>query len=131
MLKDINFDRIDRIAVAAVPNSEDDLWSVYLVNMSEEILEMVMVSSWGYGELNGEIKETSVLRWMLGNISAFSYCKIEEIPDEMRALNNEFLISFLFKDKLLDKKVVFVADSIDERFFISVPYLNQSGVVIR
>lgn len=132
MLKDINFERIESIALAVVPNGpEDEMWTVYLINQGEEDLSSVMVSSKGYGEQNGQNKETATLRWMLGDIPAQSICIVEEIPDEVRSLNNEFLISFFLKNQLLDKKVVFVVDSIQEQFFTDVPIVNQKGVMIR
>ncbi len=132
MLKDINFNRIESIIIAVTPNgAEDDMWTVYLINQGTEPLETVMVSSRGFGEYKGVSKETATLRWMLGDIPANSFCIIEEIPDEVRSLNNEFLISFFMNRQLLDKKVVFVADSIDEQFFTDIPLVNRRGVMIR
>lgn len=131
MLKDINFNRIDSIIVAIVPNgAEDDMWTVYLINQGEEPLSTVMVSSKGFGEKDGVKKETATLRWMLGDIAPHSVCIIEEIPDEVRSLNNEFLISFFMNNQLLDKKVVFVADSIQEQFFTDIPLIDKRGVMI-
>lgn len=132
MLKDINFTRIESIIIAVAPNgAEDDMWTVYLINQGNEPLETVMVSSRGFGEYEGLSKETATLRWMLGDIPANSVCIIEEIPDEVRSLNNEFLISFFMNRQLLDKKVVFVADSIDEQFFTDIPLIDKKGVMIR
>lgn len=132
MLKDINFNRIESIVIAVAPNGpEDDMWTVYLINQGTESLGTVMVSSRGYGEHEGIPKETATLRWMLGDIPANSVCIIEEIPDEVRSLNNEFLISFFMNNQLLDKKVVFVADSIDEQFFTDIPLIGKKGAMIR
>lgn len=132
MLKDINFERIESIAIAVVPNGpEDDMWTVYLINQGDQDLSHVMVSSRGFGEQDGVLKETATLRWMIGDVPAQSICIIEEIPDEVRSLNNEFLMSFFLNNQLLDKKVVFVADSIQEQFFTDIPLVNQKGVMIR
>lgn len=132
MLKDINFNRIETIVIAIVPNGpEDDMWTVYLLNLGDEPLSTVMVSSKGFGENDGLKKETATLRWMLGDIAAKSVCIIEEIPDEVRSLNNEFLISFFMNNQLLDKKVVFVSDSIQEQFFTDIPLIHKKGVMIR
>lgn len=132
MLKDINFERIESIALAVVPNGpEDDMWTVYLINQGNEDLSSVMVSSRGYGEQDGQSKETATLRWMIGDVPAQTICIVEEIPDEVRKINNEFLISFFLNNQLLDKKVVFVADSIQEQFFTDIPIVNKKGVLIR
>lgn len=132
MLKDIQFERNENIALAIVPNGpEDDMWTVYLINQGEEELGTVMVSSRGYGLQDGINKETATLRWMLGDITAHSICIIEEIPDEVRSLNNEFLLSYFLGNKMRDKKVVFVAESIQEQFFVDIPILNKKGVLIR
>lgn len=132
MLKDINFERIESIAIAVVSNGpEDDMWTVYLINQGDQDLSHVMVSSKGFGEIDGTMKETATLRWMIGDLPAQSICIIEEIPDDVRSLNNEFLMSFFLNNQLLDKKVVFVSDSIQEQFFIDIPLVNQKGVMIR
>src|SRR5690606_7524470 len=119
-------------ALAVVPNGpEDDMWTVYLINQGHEDLSSVMVSSKGYGVQDGQAKETATLRWMIGDVPAQTICIVEEIPDEVRKINNEFLISFFLNNQLLDKKVVFVADSIQEQFFTDIPLVNKKGVLIR
>ena len=132
MLKDINFQRIESIAVAVIPDEkEDGIWKAFLLNQTDFILKTVMVSSKGYGDIDGKLKETATLRWILNDMPPQSFQPIEEIPDELRLLNNEFLISFVINGKLLDKKVIFVPESIQETFYIDVPLLNQKGVLIR
>lgn len=132
MLKDIDFTRKEFVAVALAKNNvDDDMWVAYLLNLGDENLNTVMVSSRGYGEVDGMKKETATLRWMLGEIVAQSICVIEEIPDDVIQLNNEFLISFFLGNQLLDKKIIFLAESCTEEFMIDLPLLNKKGILIR
>lgn len=132
MLKDIDFTRREFVAVAIAKNHiEDDMWIAYLLNLVEEDFNTVMVSSRGYGEVNGLKKETAILRWNLGDIAAQSICVIEEIPDDVIQLNNEFLISFFIGNHLYDKKIIFLAESCSEEMMTEIPILKKRGVLIR
>lgn len=132
MLKDINFTRTEFVAVAIAKNHiEDDMWIAYLLNLGEEDFNTVMVSTRGYGEINGTKKETAILRWNLGEIPAQSVCVIEEIPDDVIQLNNEFLISFFIGNQLYDKKIIFLPESCIEEMMTEIPLLLKRGVLIR
>ncbi|HUH72809.1 MAG TPA: hypothetical protein VLZ75_00240 [Chitinophagales bacterium] len=132
MLKDINFTRNESIAIAIAKNHvEDDMWIAYLLNLGDVDLNTVMVSSRGYGDMNGIHKETATLRWMLDDIPAQSICVIEEIPDDVIQLNNEFLVSFFCGNQLFDKKIIFLSESCTEEFMTDIPLLKKRGVLIR
>ncbi|MFY8108123.1 MAG: hypothetical protein ACOVO9_03990, partial [Bacteroidia bacterium] len=81
MLKDIETEGIKDIAVAAVhelnPETSMMVWNVYLINFSKNLLDGVIVSSHGWGTINGEEKKTSQLRHFLKEVEPISYKKIE------------------------------------------------------
>ena len=80
MLKDIETEGIKDIAVAAIlelnPETSMMVWNVYLINYSKNLLEGVIVSSHGWGTINGEEKKTSQLRHFLKEVEPISYKKI-------------------------------------------------------
>jgi hypothetical protein len=45
-------------------------------------------------------------------------------------LHNEYFISFFNSQGLFDKKYIFLAESIHEKNFTSIPYMNKKGVMI-
>lgn len=129
MKKDIPIQPVNDVGIAIVPD-EDGVWEVYLINNKEERLRHVMVSSRGYGELNGEKTETTALRYYYDNISAKTAFKVELIISDLLQLANEYWVSFSLNDYLYDKKYVFVQGSIDEAYFTMIPILEKRGVLI-
>lgn len=133
MKKDLPENIVEDIAVAVVldnstPDSKD--WNVYLINLKNETIETVLVSSKGYGIKNGEEVKTSILRHSLGDVPAKSSIKIEPIDEHVFGLSNEYWLSYYIGGHIYDKKFVFLPESIIETNFIRVPVLNKVGVMI-
>ena len=132
MLKDINREEIEDIAIAVVPSVEDSsVWEVYMINLKEEGLENVIVASKGYGVYKGEEVKTSVLRHYLGSFQPLDIRLIEPIQKEMFGLNNEYWVSFYIGQNIFDKKFIFLPESITEDNFIRIPFIDRPGVMIR
>ena len=136
MLKDIPQLIVEDIAIAILPkdeaNKEEEmLWDVYLINLKELEINNVIVSSKGYGAINGEQVKTSTLRHYLGSIQPLDYILIEPIQNKIFGLNNEYWVSFYIKDEIFDKKFVFLPETISEDYFTLIPFLNKRGVMIR
>lgn len=134
MLKDIITEKVENIALAAVPRTHEDntiTWEVYLINLKTVTITGVLVSSQGYGERGGEKIRTSTLRHFFDTIEAESYTLIEPIIDEVLALTNEYWISFYENGKLFDKKYLFVPDSIRPEFLTAVPVINRKGILLK
>ncbi|MEO8761333.1 MAG: hypothetical protein ABI388_08265 [Bacteroidia bacterium] len=121
------------IAVAIVPeNSEDQNgWMVYLVNLKNNSLENVIVSSKGYGEIDNRNLQTSTLRHFMEKVEPHTYSKIEPIMEDVFCLANEYWVSFYINKTIYDKKFVFLPESIQENNFITIPFLNKKGVMIK
>ncbi|MCC7231598.1 MAG: hypothetical protein IT242_01535 [Bacteroidia bacterium] len=134
MLKDIPQLVVENIVMAVVHEPDDDgnmVWNVYLVNLYDEPIRGVLVSSKGYGHYEGRDVKTSVLRHLIGTIDPRDYAKIEPIMTNLFGLNNEYWVSF-YKDKnMYDKKYIFLPESIREENFVMIPVLNRRGVMIR
>lgn len=125
--------RAEDIAVAVVPELIEDQngWMVYLINLKNTTLENVLISSKGYGEMNNKNLRTSELRHYIEKLDAHEYAKIEPIIEDVFGLNNEYWVSFYVNKTIYDKKFLFLPESIQETNFITIPFLNKKGVMIR
>ena len=133
MKKDLPENIVENISIAVVLESatpETKNWNVYLINMKDEPLETVLVSSKGYGEKNGEAVKTSILRHSIGKIEAHDFAVIEMIDEQVFGLTNEYWLSYYINGEIFDKKFIFVPESIVESNLIRIPVLNKPGVMI-
>jgi hypothetical protein len=135
MLKDIHRETVEDIAIAIVPklpvgDDSTDLWEVYVINLKDQPIENVMVSSTGYGLREGEEVRTSVLRHFIGDMEPISYSMIEPIQEDVFGLNNEYWLSYYIGREIFDRKYVFLPESINEDYFTRIPLLNRKGVMI-
>lgn len=134
MLKDIPQLPVENIIIAIVKELSDEgemVWNVYLLNLYDEPISNVLVSSKGYGSFEEREVKTSVLRHMIGNVDAQDYAKIEPIMENLFGLSNEFWVSFYKGKDIYDKKYIFLPESITEDNFTIIPVLNKQGVMIR
>lgn len=135
MKKDIAFPKVKGLAMAIVPDQPDAEnstgWSVYLINLENRVLETVLVTSKGYGEIDGRKKDTSVMRHQLGTIEGQQAIKVEGIIEEVFQLTNEFWVSFWVDGTMYDKKYLFVPGSVHPNNFTDIPLLNERGVMIK
>jgi len=125
--------RAEDIAVAIVPELIEDQngWMVYLINLKNTSLENVLVSSQGYGEMNNKNIRTSELRHYIEKLDAKKFARIEPIMEDVFGLNNEYWVSFYVDKTIYDKKFLFLPESIQETNFITIPFLNKKGVMIK
>ncbi len=134
MLKDIPKLLVEKIVVAIVQeNDEEDnlIWNVYLINLYDEEIYGVLVSSKGYGKFEGREVKTSVLRHLIGTVEPQEYAKIEPLMEDLIGLSNEYWVSFYKNKQMYDKKYVFLPESIREENLTLIPVLNKKGVMIQ
>lgn len=132
MKKDIPQHKVEDLAIAVVPSEKDEtMWDSYVINLKEEAIQSVLINSKGYGELDGERKETSVLRHFFEELGPLAIAKIEPIPEKLFELTNEYWVSFSHAGYMYDKKYVFVRGSINPANFTTIPFINKKGVMIR
>lgn len=135
MKKDINPSPIKDVAISVVKEVNEinqDVWNVYLINMTSEKLQQVLVSSRGYLKLeNGEEIKTTTLRHALGDVEPMSFVKIEPIMEDVFRLHNEYWLSFFKDNELLDKKYIFLAETIKDDNLISIPIIFKKGILIK
>ena len=128
--------KVEDVAMAIVQqyNEENEIiYYAYLLNLREDIMEGIIVTSKGYGQNvdSGERVKTSTLRHSLEILLPNEAAKIEPLMEEVFALSNEYWVSFWVNDQLFDKKFVFLAESISEENMKKIPLLGEIGVMIK
>lgn len=135
MIKDIVRPEVEDVAIVVVKEFDEEfleeMWNAYLVNMKQERIYNILVTSKGYGSIADQKKETSIIRRFYEELPAQSYALIEPIMEELFVLNNEFWVSFYIDGQIYDKKYVFVPESIVPENFTLIPLIGKQGVMIR
>lgn len=133
MKNDIIVPTVKDVVVAAVPRTSDlseELWDIYIINLREEKMANVLITSQGYGSINGNDMSTTVLRHFHQELSEQSALKIEPIQTSLFGIKNEYWISFNDGDVMLDKRFVFEPNTISKEALENVPLLDRPGVFI-
>ncbi len=134
MIKDIIIEKVTDVAVAVVPETRDlgeTEWSVYLLNLKPDVIDGVLISSKGYGNMDGKDVKTSTLRQFWEKVPGKDFVKVELIEKKLFGITNEFWVSFWHHGILYDKRYVFVTESIIENNFTHVPLIGVRGVMIK
>jgi len=133
MLKDIIEPDFDGIGIAVVRETNELnewIWNVYVINFNNETLTGVLVSSKGYGTIDGEKRESSTLRHFLDTIEPLSYLKIEPIIEDVFVLNNEYWLSFYLNGKIYDRKFVFMENTIVKDRLQPINIIDKNGILL-
>ena len=135
MRKELQGPKVENIGVAIVEQVNElnvKIYNVYLLNLSEEIIEGIMITSKGYGEnlKTGEKVKTSTLRHSLEVLLPNEVAKIEPIMENVFGIANEFWVSYWSNDVMFDKKFIFVPESISPKNMKTIPVLGDKGVMI-
>jgi len=131
MKKDIPFHPVTGVKMA-IARSEKDAgadWAVYIINKNLISLQTLMITSKGYGQLEGEKKQTSTLRHLIQELEATSVAKVEIIDPKLFSLTNEFWVSYYIMNQIFDKKFIFVQGSMEESNIRYIPELDLFGVL--
>lgn len=134
MKKDLPENIVEDVAMAVVLVSETPEvkhWTVYLVNLKNEPISNVLISSKGYGEKAGKMVKTSVLRHFLGDLAPRSFAGVEAIDTEVFGLTNEYWLSYYIDGVIYDKKFIFLPESIVDEHLIHIPLVDKPGVMIK
>ncbi len=135
MREELQGPKVENVAVAVVKELNEDketVFYVYLINLRDDIMEGIIVTSKGYGENpnTGEKIKTSVLRHTLEILLPNEAAKIEPIMEDVFGIANEYWVSFWVNDDMYDKKFVFPAESINENNIKTIPVLGVEGIMI-
>ena len=133
MKKDIATPEVTDVAVAVVPRNDagEELWDIHLLNLGDQPLENVLITSQGYGSIDGVDKTTTVLRHFHQSLGARKAVKIEPIQPALFNINNEYWVSFNRGDHMLDKRYTFAAGTISDTALTTLPILDRPGVLMQ
>ena len=135
MRADILSPLVENVKMVVVPEKNEEGATqhyVYLLNLREDIMEGIIITSKGYGvnEATGEKITTSMLRHSLEVLLPDEAAKIEPIMEDVFKLTNEFLISFWVEDTMYDKKFIFLPETINEKNYVTIPKMCGKGIVV-
>jgi len=132
MKKDIVIPKVENVYVVAVKEWNDDFqentWYAYLVNNTNEKLEMPIVVSRAYGKINGEDRITGTFRHGFQELLSNEFTKIELLENNVLQLSNEFYLTYFVDGKLYDKKFIFQQNGINDNATATIPVMNKRGV---
>jgi hypothetical protein len=133
MLKDIDNPVSQNVTIAAIYEMNDDkemVWNIYLLNYKQHAIEGVLVTSKGYGELNNEAVETSVLRHFVKELPGQSVARIEPIQEDVFQLTNEYFVTYYEGPTLFEKKFLFEPYSISIKNTNHITFIGQLGIEV-
>ncbi len=136
MLKDIQHKKMVGFGVAMVPHEMDDkvipvFWDCYLINMKNETIRDLLITSKGYGFIRGEERRSSTLRYFYPRLEGQMAVRLETLGEELFRLTNEFWVSFSCGGYMFDKRFLFVEGSLDTAHLTPVPVVGKRGVLIQ
>ncbi len=133
MKKDIVIPQVKNVHVAAIKawheDFEDHLWTIYLINNQNVVIDNVMVVSKASGTLNQETKKTSVLRHAYLEINAYSAIRIEILTPDLLELNNEFMVTYFQNQQLFDKNFIFPKKYFQAEELQKIPVIEALGIM--
>lgn len=131
MKKDIDFHPVTgvKLAIAKKETANGVEWGVYIFNLNLIELKTIMITSKGYGILDGEKRQTSTLRHMIEELGPEEMAKIEPIDPAVFSLTNEFWVSYYILDQIFDKKFIFTPGSFDPANIQMIPELGLEGIL--
>ena len=127
--------KVENVSVAIVELlvENEKVYYAYLLNLRDDIMEGIIVSTTGYGEnaQTGDKIRTSTLRHCIELLLPNEAAKIEPIMPDVFGLSNEYWVSFWVNDIMYDKRFVFPAESICSENMQMINTLGQKGVIIK
>ncbi|GAB4490902.1 MAG: hypothetical protein OHK0045_16070 [Raineya sp.] len=132
MKKDIEFPEVEgiQIAIARKKNEEDKYeWFAYLLNTKEIDLHNVIITCSGYGEIDGEARSTSTLRYFFELVPALSTYLIEPLSPEIFALSSQYWVSYYIGNQIFDKKFIFTPELIERAEYIYIKQIDLEGIL--
>lgn len=133
MLRDIDLPRMSDFIIALTPQDSGlpgEIWDCHLINLKQKAVRNVLITSRGYGLMDGEERQSSTLRYFYEEIGPETSVLLEVLPPDLLALTNEFWVSFQFDGHMYDRKFLFVEGSLEPHNLFPVPLLNKRGVMI-
>ncbi len=135
MKKDIIIPKVEGVHVVAFQEWNDDFqensWYAYLVNDTDNLLEMATVVSRAYGLINDEERKTGTFRHAFAKVEPRTATKVELLENNVLQLNNEFMVAYFIGNTMFDKTFVLEANTFDEANFSDLPVILRKGILAK
>jgi len=129
--KDIEIPKVEDVYVVAVREKHAEYqtmdWNAYIINDRDVPLEMVLLVTRGYNELD----TTSTMRHSIKMLPAKSFAKIEFLQEDVLKLNNEFAVTFFADGKMYERTFILEKNTITEADVKAVPVMIQKGILAK
>ncbi|MDX1903862.1 MAG: hypothetical protein SFU27_06845 [Thermonemataceae bacterium] len=132
MKKDIDFPLVEGVQVAMVRQKnewQEYEWYAYLLNTKEIDLYNVIIACSGYGEIAGESRKTSTMRYLFEKIPALGNQLIEPIAPELLSFCSEYWVSYYINEAIFDKRFIFAPEMLQEQNFVYIKQLDLEGIL--
>ena len=133
MKKDIIIPIVEGVHIVAFKEWNDDFlensWYAYLVNDTDNLLEMATVVSRAYGLINGEERKTGSFRHAFAKVEPRTATKIELLENNVLQLNNEFMVAYFIGTTMFDKTFVLEANNFSDEAAVDLPVINKKGII--
>ena len=128
--------KVENVAVCVVRQFDENnepIHYAYLLNLRDDIMEGIIITSTGYGENanTGEKIKTSTLRHCIELLLPNEAAKIEPIMEDVFGISNEYWVSFWVDEVMYDKKFVFPPETICEKNLKTIKQLGAPGIMIQ
>lgn len=134
MLKDIKVELINDVHVAIVPETgvieTSEYFEVYFYSKRKTAISNILISAISFGKQGDKKVKTSRLVYQKDHLEPKGFFKFELLTKEHTKLFNEFLISFVDENKLLDRKIVFLPEVFKKGNLIPLPFIKKEGILI-
>ncbi len=133
MKKDIIIPIVEGVHIVAFKEWNDDFlensWYAYLVNDTDNLIEMATVVSRAYGLINGEERKTGSFRHAFAKVEPRTATKVELLENNVLQLNNEFMLAYFIGNTMFDKSFVFEVSDFLEEATLDLPIINKKGII--
>lgn len=133
MKKDIIIPIVEGVHIVAFKEWNDDFlensWYAYLVNDTDNLLEMATVVSRAYGLINGEECKTGSFRHAFAKVEPRTATKVELLENNVLQLNNEFMVAYFIGTTMFDKTFVLEANNFSDEAAVDLPVINKKGII--
>lgn len=133
MKKDIIIPIVEGVHIVAFKEWNDDFlensWYAYLVNDTDNLIEMATVVSRAYGLINGEERKTGSFRHAFAKVEPRTATKVELLENNVLQLNNEFMLAYFIGNTMFDKSFVFEVSDFSEEATLDLPIINKKGII--
>jgi hypothetical protein len=135
MRKDIEIPEVKDVYVIAIKEWNDDFmencWYAYLLNNTEQPIEMAMVVSSAHGIINNQEKKTATFRHAFKTIAPQTAAKVELLENNILQLQNEFAVTYFLENKLFEKTYILEPNFVSDKNQQMIPGIEKMGIMAK